>query len=73
MPKSNGQTRADLTREDQITASLLIIAAHVVQLKQQLSDDDYKRLTNLRPLIDASDRLVSELGYDDDNNQVGVS
>jgi LuxR family quorum sensing-dependent transcriptional regulator len=48
------------------SALLRRIAAYTVVLKRQLKEEDFKALKTLRPFLKATDRLMAELGYQDE-------
>jgi hypothetical protein len=66
MLKAKGSDGNELARKDMVDALLRRIAAYTVVLKRQLKDDDYNRLKTLRPFLKAADRLMTEIGYQDD-------
>jgi hypothetical protein len=66
MPKRKDPDGGELTREEMIDALLRRIAAYTVVLKRQVTEEDYKRLKTLRPFLKAADRLMTEIGYQDE-------
>ena len=66
MPKAKDPGGNELTREETIEALLRRIAAYTVVLKSQLNDEDFKTLRTLRPFLKAADRLMAEIGYQDE-------
>ena len=66
MPKAKGPDGSELTREEMIEALLRRIAAYTVVLKRQLIEEDFKALKSLRPFLKAADRLMAEIGYEDE-------
>jgi hypothetical protein len=66
MPKAKHPDGTELTREAMIEALLRRIAAYTVVLKGQLKDEDFKTLRTLRPFLKAADRLLAEIGYQDE-------
>ena len=66
MPKAKGPTGNELTREEMIDALLRRIATYTVVLKGQLIEEDLKTLRTLRPFLEAADRLMAEIGYQDE-------
>ncbi|MGF9760752.1 hypothetical protein AAII07_36755 [Microvirga sp. 0TCS3.31] len=66
MPKTEGPDGNELTREEIVDALLRRIAAYTVVLKRQLKEEDFKALKTLRPFLKAADRLMAELGYQDE-------
>jgi hypothetical protein len=65
MPKAKDPDGTELTREEMIDALLRRIAAYTVVLKRQVREEDYKALKTLRPFLKAADRLMAEIGYQD--------
>jgi hypothetical protein len=63
MPKARDPDGNSLTREKMIDALLRRIAAYTVVLKRQVREEDYKALKTLRPFLKAADRLMVEIGY----------
>jgi hypothetical protein len=63
MPKAKDPDGNELTREETIEALLRRIAAYTVVLKRQVREEDYKALKTLRPFLKAADRLMVEIGY----------
>jgi hypothetical protein len=51
--------------EEMIDALLRRIAAYTAVLKRQVREEDYKALKTLRPFLKAADRLMAEIGYQD--------
>jgi hypothetical protein len=66
MPKAKGPDGNELTREEMVDALLRRIAAYTVVLKGQLNDEDFKALKTLRPFLRAADKLMAEIGYQDE-------
>ena len=66
MPKAKGPDGNELTREEMVDALLRRIAAYTVVLKGQLIEEDFKALKTLRPFLKAADRLMAEIGYQDE-------
>ena len=66
MPKAKGPDGPELTREEMVDVLLRRIAAYTVVLKSQLKDEDFKTLRTLRPFLKAADRLMAEIGYQDE-------
>ena len=66
MPKARDPNGEELTREQTVDALLRRIAAYTVVLKRQLNDDDYKRLKTLRSYLKAADKLIAEIGHQDE-------
>ncbi len=66
MSKAKGPDGNELTREEMVDALLRRIAAYTVVLKRQLNDEDFKALKSLRPFLKAVDRLMAEIGYQDE-------
>jgi hypothetical protein len=66
MPKAKGLDGNELTREEIVDALLRRIAAYTVVLKSQLKQEDFKALKTLRPFLKAVDRLMAEIGYQDE-------
>ena len=66
MPMAKDPNGNELTREDMIDALLRRIAAYTVVLEGQLKDEDFKTLKTLRPFLKAADRLMAEIGYEDE-------
>ena len=65
MPKAKDPDGNELTREEIIAALLRRITAYTVVLKRQVREEDYKALKTLRPFLKAADRLMAEIGYQD--------
>jgi len=55
-----------LNREETVDALLRRIAAYTIILRRQVTKDDYKRLKALRPFLNTADRLMAEIGYQDE-------
>ncbi len=66
MPKAKSPDGNELTREEMVDALLRRIAAYTVVLKSHLRDEDFKTLRTLRPFLKAADRLMAEIGYQDE-------
>jgi hypothetical protein len=66
MPKAKDPDGKELSREETVDALLRRIAAYTIVLKRQLNDDDYKKLKTLRPFLKAADRLIAEIGDQDE-------
>ena len=66
MPKAKDPNKKELTREQTIDALLQRVAAYTVVLKRQLKEEDYTALKSLRPFLKAADRLMAEIGYQDE-------
>jgi hypothetical protein len=66
MPKRKDPDGGELTREEMVDALLRRIAAYTVVLKRQVTEEDYKRLKTLRPFLKAAGRLMTEIGYQDE-------
>jgi hypothetical protein len=66
MPKAKDPDGIELTREEMVDALLRRIAAYTVVLKGQLKEEDFKTLRTLRPFLKAADRLMAEIGYQDE-------
>jgi hypothetical protein len=66
-PDAQGErSRRDrVDREEMIDALLRRIAAYTVVLKRQVREEDYKALKTLRPFLKAADRLMAEIGSQD--------
>lgn len=66
MPKAKDPDGTELTREEMADALLRRIAAYTVVLKSHLKDEDFKTLRTLRPFLNAADRVMAEIGYQDE-------
>jgi hypothetical protein len=66
MPKRKDLDGGELTREETVDALLRRVAAYTVVLKRQVTEEDYKALKTLRPFLKAADRLMAEIGYQDE-------
>jgi hypothetical protein len=66
MAKAKDPDGTELTREEMVDALLRRIAAYTIVLKGQVTEEDYKRLKTLRPFLKAADRLMTEIGYQDE-------
>ncbi len=66
MPKAKGPDGNELTQEEMVDALLRRIAAYTVVLKGQLKEEDFKTLRTLRSFLKAADRLMAEIGYQDE-------
>ncbi len=49
-----------------VDALLRRIAAYTAVLKRQVTSEDYKRLKTLRSFLKAADKLMAEIGYQDE-------
>ncbi len=67
MPKAKDPDGKELTREEMVDALLRRIAAYTAVLKRQVTSEDYKRLKTLRSFLKAADKLMAEIGYQDEN------
>jgi hypothetical protein len=66
MPKAKDPDGKELTREEAVDALLRRIATYTVVLKRQVTSEDYKRLNTLRSFLKATDKLMAEIGYQDE-------
>ncbi len=66
MPKARDPDGEELNREETVDALLRRIAAYTVVLKRQVTKEDYTRLKTLRPFLNAANRLMAEIGYQDE-------
>ena len=66
MPKERDPDGEELNREETVDALLRRIAAYTVVLKGQLKEEDFQTLMTLRPFLKAADRLMAEIGYQDE-------
>jgi hypothetical protein len=66
-PLASGDgTSSGLTREDHLALGLLQVLARLHALKGQTTQVDLTRLPNLRPFLEAGDRLTRDLGFADE-------
>ena len=63
---SGEETSFGLTREDHLVLGLLQVLARLHALKGQITQADLTRLPNLRPFLEAGDRLTQDLGFADE-------
>jgi hypothetical protein len=66
MLKAKRPNRNESTREEVADALLRRIGAYTIVLERHLKGDDYKRMKTLRPFLKTADRLMTEIGYQDD-------
>jgi hypothetical protein len=69
MPKARDLNGKKLTRKETTYALLRRIAAYTVVLERQLQAEDFKALKTLRPFLKATDKLMAEIGYQDDEKR----
>jgi predicted AAA+ superfamily ATPase len=62
MPKAKDPDGKELSREETVDALLRRIAAYTVVLKRQVTGEDYKRLKTLRAFLKAANKLMVEIG-----------
>jgi hypothetical protein len=69
MPNESKLNGKELTREETMYALLRRIAAYTVVLERQLQEEDFKALKTLRPFLKATDKLMAEIGYQDEQER----
>ncbi len=69
MPKARDLNGKKLTRKETMYALLRRIAAYTVVLERQLQAEDFKVLKTLRPFLKATDKLMAEIGYQDEEKR----
>ncbi|MBD2749149.1 hypothetical protein IC232_20930 [Microvirga sp. BT688] len=66
MPKRKDPDDGELTQEEVVDALLLRIAAYTIVLERQVTEQDYKRLRTLRAFLKAAEKLIAEIGSQDE-------
>jgi len=66
MPKRKDPGGGELTREEMVDALLRRIAAYTIVLERQVTEEDYKRLKTLRAFLKAAEKLIAEIGSQDE-------
>jgi hypothetical protein len=64
--RDHGRYEGGLTREERMTLSLLRIVTDLATIRRDVEHDDFERLPSLPSLLEAADRLIAELGFDDE-------
>ncbi len=64
--RDHGRFEGGLTREERMTLSLLRIVTDLATVRKDVNRDDFERLPSLSSLLEAADRLIAELGFDDE-------